>query len=173
MLPRKKSPGSANKNQRAGKNAKAKAAPVRRRFVITSSARRNAAKAPAPVEKSRHTASSIAEAEKRLQNGHANGNGNGNSAATPVPQSSVDLTETIKTLLHLSQEHGYITYDDINDILPDNLSPDDLDALLSKLRSLDVEIVMDQAEAERAERTKQPDQAQSDEVDEDARLEIL
>jgi hypothetical protein len=35
----------------------------------------------------------------------------------------VDLTETIKTLLHLAQEHGYITYDDINDVLPDNLSP--------------------------------------------------
>ena len=54
------------------------------------------------------------------------------------------------------QEHGYITYDDINDILPDNLSPEDLDSVLSKLRSLDVEIVMDQAEAERAERGKTP-----------------
>ena len=86
---------------------------------------------------------------------------------------SVDLTETIKTLLHLSQEHGYITYDDINDILPDNLSPEDLDAVLSKLRSLDVEIVMDQAEAERAERSQRPEQAQAEEVDEDARLEIL
>ncbi len=69
-----------------------------------------------------------------------------------VRRTSVDLTETIKTLLHLSQEHGYITYDDINDILPDNLSPEDLDVVLSKLRGLDVEIVMDQAEAERAER---------------------
>jgi len=54
--------------------------------------------------------------------------------------------------------------------LPDNLSPEDLDALLSKLRSLDVEIVMDQAEAERA---KQPEPAQQEEQDEDSRLEIL
>ena len=84
------------------------------------------------------------------------------------------MTETIKTLLHLAQEHGYITYDDINDVLPDNLSPDDLDALLTKLRGLDVEIVMDQAEAERAERAKQPEQPQQqEEADEDARLEIL
>ncbi|MGB7769190.1 MAG: RNA polymerase sigma factor RpoD [Verrucomicrobiia bacterium] len=111
----------------------------------------------------KHTATSIAEAEKRLSNG---------GAATPAStQSTVDLTETVKTLLHLAQEHGYITYDDINDVLPDNLSPDDLDALLSKLRSLDVEIVMDQAEAERA---KQPEPAQQqEEADEDARLEIL
>ena len=79
---------------------------------------------------------------------------NGQASAPPPASlpSSVDLTETIKTLLHLSQEHGYVTYDDINDILPDNLSPEDLDAVLSKLRGLDVEIVMDQAEAERAER---------------------
>jgi RNA polymerase primary sigma factor len=79
--------------------------------------------------------------------------------------SQVDLTETIKTLLHLQQENGYVTYDDINDILPDNLSPDDLDELYTKLRSLDVEIV-DQAEVERAKPAPQ-------EEDEDARLEIL
>jgi RNA polymerase primary sigma factor len=94
-----------------------------------------------------------------------------NAAASAPVQSSVDLTETIQTLLHLSQEHGYITYDDVNDVLPDNLSPEDLDALLTKLRSLDVEIVMDQAEAERAAKPAEP--AQPAEEDEDARLEIL
>jgi RNA polymerase primary sigma factor len=151
-----------------GKSVKAKIAPVRRRFIISSKAKKDLSKPPQTNGKSRHSATSIAEAEKRLQNGHANG------AITPPAQPSVDLTETIKTLLHLAQEHGYITYDDINDVLPDNLSPDDLDALLSKLRSLDVEIVMDQAEAERAERAKQPEQPQQqEEADEDARLEIL
>ena len=104
-------------------------------------------------------------AVKSPQNGHAN------AAAGAPMQSTVDLTETVRTLLHLAQEHGYITYDDVNDVLPDNLSPEDLDALLTKLRSLDVEIVMDQAEAERA---KQPEPAQpQEEQDEDARLEIL
>jgi RNA polymerase primary sigma factor len=125
--------------------------------------------------------------ENRNGNGHAKGanghaktshpNGNGKGAApakNPVQvepntsfmlQSSVDLTETIKTLLHLQQENGYVTYDDINDILPDNLSPDDLDELYTKLRSLDVEIV-DQAEVERAKPAPQ-------EEDEEARLEIL
>jgi RNA polymerase primary sigma factor len=134
--------------------------------VISSKARSKPVAAPESNGKSKHTAGSIAEAEKRLQN----------PAAPPVtaPQSSADLTETIKTLLHLAQEHGYITYDDINDILPDNLSPDDLDTLLTKLRGLDVEIVMDQAEAERAERSKQPEQPQqAEEVEDDSRLEIL
>ncbi|HTX21974.1 MAG TPA: RNA polymerase sigma factor RpoD [Candidatus Aquilonibacter sp.] len=166
MLKRKlTTPAKASRNRHAGgKSSKAKSPPVRRRFIISSNAKKSIAKTEANG-KSGHPAGSIAEAEKRVQNGHANG-------TVPAP-SSVDLTETIKMLLHLSQEHGYITYDDINDVLPDNLSPDDLDALLSKLRSLDVEIVMDQAEAERADRAKQPEQSQPEEVDEDARLEIL
>jgi len=149
------------KRSSSPKAPKVKAPPVRRRFVISSKAvKLDAAKsepaAPAPAK----------TAAPKPTNGQ-----------TPTPANLtatlVDLTETIKTLLHLSQEHGYVTYDDINDILPDNLSPEELDAVLSKLRSLDVEIVMDQAEAERAERGKQPEAAQSEEVDEDARLEIL
>ena len=173
MLKRKTTtPSKALNSRRAGgKSVKPKTAPVRRRFIISSKAKKDLSKPAEANGKAKHTAGSIADAEKRLQNGHANGNG-----ATPAPgaQPSVDLTETIKTLLHLAQEHGYVTYDDINDVLPENLSPDDLDALLSKLRSLDVEIVMDQAEAERAERSKQPEQPQQEEaVEEDSRLEIL
>ena len=80
---------------------------------------------------------------------------------------SVDLTETVKTLLHLAQEHGYVTYDDINDVLPDGLNPEDLDSLFTKLRSLDVEIV-DQAEVQRTTKKEEPEEAE-----EDSRLEIL
>ncbi len=148
------------KRSSSPKAPKLKAPPVRRRFVISSKAvKLDGTKAEPVGPPAAKTAAS-----KPPTNGQ-----------TPVASTtpSMDLTETIKTLLHLSQEHGYVTYDDINDILPDNLSPEELDAVLSKLRSLDVEIVMDQAEAERAERGKQPEQAQSEEVDEDARLEIL
>jgi RNA polymerase primary sigma factor len=130
-----------------------KKAPPRRRFIISSKARREEAKSPDSNGKAHAVPG---------QNGHA-------TPSVSVGQPSVELNETIKTLLHLAQEHGYVTYDDINDVLPDNLSPDDLDALMSKLRSLDVEIVMDHAEAERA---KQPEPAQAEDDDE-ARLEIL
>jgi len=166
MLNRKTTPpNGAGRNRRRDvrRGARTRSSPERRRFVISGSARRNVASLSETNGKNRTAAtSSIAEAEKRLSNGSA--------AAPSSAQSTVDWTETIKTLLHLAQEHGYVTYDDINDVLPDNLSPDDLDALLSKLRGLDVEIVMDQAEAERA---KQPEPAQQQEEDEDARLEIL
>ena len=155
MLNRKNMASHASPNRQrssARRSAGAKKAP-RRRFIISSKARREEAKTPESNGKN-HVVPG--------QNGHA--------SPAPVGQPSVELNETIKTLLHLAQEHGYVTYDDINDVLPDNLSPDDLDALMSKLRSLDVEIVMDHAEAER---TKQPEPAQAEEADDEARLEIL
>jgi len=82
-------------------------------------------------------------------------------------QSGIDLTEKVKELLRLAQEQGYLTYNDINDALPDNVvTPDELDDLYSKLRNLEIEIV-DQAEVDRV---KQPEP----EEDEDkVRLDIL
>src|SRR6266705_5789174 len=53
---------------------------------------------------------------------------------------SLDLGETIKTLLHLAQEQGRLTYEDINDVLPEGVSPEAMDELYTKLRALDVEI---------------------------------
>ncbi len=158
------SPRSVKPAAKPAKVAKPTAAPARRRFVISSKALKPDALKPDAVKSK--AVPPVAPAAKATAKAPANGQ-------PTATLTSVDLTETIKTLISLAQEHGFVTYDDINDILPDNLSPDDLDALLSKLRGLDVEIVMDQAEAERAERTKQPEQAQEEAVDEDARLEIL
>ena len=164
MLNRKGNKASEAKGHRRGHEPAAKARPVRHRFIISS---KSAMQSRARMEER--------NGHPKAANGHPKtANGNGKAAVPPAQteqnpsfllQSSVDLTETIKTLLHLQQENGYVTYDDINDILPDNLSPDDLDELYTKLRSLDVEIV-DQAEVERAKPAPQ-------EEDEEARLEIL
>jgi len=82
-------------------------------------------------------------------------------------QSGLDLTEKIKELVRLAQEQGYLTYNDINDALPDAvISADDLDEIYSKLRNLDIEIV-DQAEVDRV---RQPE---PEEEDDKARLDIL
>ena len=165
MLKRKATAGKNTSPSKRGSSPKApklKGPPIRRRFVISS----KAVKLDGPKPESEAAEADEAAAAKMAAS-------NQPPLASALTAPGFDLAETIKTLLHLSQEHGYITYDDINDILPDNLSPEDLDVVLSKLRGLDVEIVMDQAEAERADRVKSPDQAPADEVDEDARLEIL
>ncbi|HEX4343281.1 MAG TPA: RNA polymerase sigma factor RpoD [Verrucomicrobiae bacterium] len=146
--------------------------PTRQRFVITSRKNREQ---PKPLDVRRTQPAPVAlgkVAPGKISGKAASGkNASGNGHATPLASGgtpTVDLQETIKTLLHLAQEHGYITYDDINDILPDNLTPDDLDSLYTKLRALDVRVV-DQAEAERT--AAKP--AEPEEQDEDARLEIL
>ncbi len=135
--------------------------PVRHRFVLPSAKRKERPPVSAANGNGRPKTAPKAETKKPALL-------NQTVSAAHSTASGVDLTETVKTLVHLAQEHGYVTYDDINDILPEILSPEDLDALFTKLRSLDVEIV-DQKEVERTA-VKQPEQ---EEADEDARLEIL
>src|SRR6266516_3921003 len=82
----------------------------------------------------------------------------------------VDLAEKIRELLILGKEQGHLTYDDINDALPETLvTPDDLDQIYSKLNNLEIEIV-DQAEVDRV---KHPEAAEEEEKKEKGRLDIL
>jgi RNA polymerase primary sigma factor len=154
MLKRKESKSQSRVARPNRQNAAKRGRPVRRRFIISSAKHR----AKDAEIRNGHAATPAAPHQRK----HLPANG----ASQPAnPQQPLDLTETVKALLHIAKEHGYVTYDDINDILPDNLTPDDLDDLYTKLRALDVEI-MDQAEVERAK-------PQEPEEDEDARLEIL
>jgi len=164
MLNRKgiKSASAETGPQRGGNVAKGPV--VRRRFVLTSTK----VKTPPlpPPSNGRPIGQSLGQAKADAKGDPKAPGSNIPAGVTVNPNASdIDLTETVKTLLHLAQENGYVTYDDINDILPDGLNPDDLDQLFTKLRNLDVEIV-DQAEAERA-KPAEPEE------DEDARLEIL
>src|SRR5262249_28735860 len=83
-------------------------------------------------------------------------------------KSGVDITEKVRELLLLAKEQGHLTYDDINDALPDNIitTPEDLDAIYTKLANLDIEIV-DPAEVDRV---KQPE---VEEEEDKGRLDIL
>ncbi|MDE3068673.1 MAG: sigma-70 family RNA polymerase sigma factor [Verrucomicrobiota bacterium] len=60
------------------------------------------------------------------------------------------LAETLKQLIRLAQEQGRLTYNDINEALPEGqASPEALDELFARLRGLDIEIV-DAAEVDAA-----------------------
>jgi len=161
MLNRKDNKSSNGADNRSGGRGRADASKrgrPRRRFIISS----RAAARPEPVAESSRNAPAKAGTAASRRNAPATPP----ATATPAaPATAADLSETIKTLLHLAHENGHITYDDINDVLPEGLSPDDLDELYTKLRGLDIEIV-DHAEVERAK----PAEA---EEEEDARLEVL
>ncbi|MBM3839300.1 MAG: RNA polymerase sigma factor RpoD [Verrucomicrobia bacterium] len=115
-------------------------------------------------------------------NGHRSRGGRSSRAMPPNPQAvttvpadlapiktkaGLDLTEKVKDLVRLAQEQGHLTYDDINDALPDTIvTAEDLDEVLARLASLDVEIV-DQAEVDQV---KQPE---AEEEEDKGRLDIL
>src|SRR5258708_38216072 len=81
-------------------------------------------------------------------------NGRPLDVGSMTTKSGVDLTEKVRELLMLAKEQGHLTYDDINDALPDSiLTPEDLDQIYTKLANLDIEIV-DPAEVDRI---KQPE----------------
>jgi RNA polymerase primary sigma factor len=97
--------------------------------------------------------------------------GNGGKPVVGAEPGARDLTETVKALLHLAREQGHITYDDINDLLPEGVSPDDLDALYARLQNLGVKIAA-HAEVEKArpgEREAEEDR-QFDALDDPVRM---
>src|ERR1700722_6099505 len=123
-------------------------------------------------------AAPVAAKADRKSNGAANGaphkNGSANGAAatensvdpkildagTIKTKSGVDLTEKVRELLILAKEQGHLTYDDINDALPDSVvTPEDLDQIYTKLANLETDIV-DQAEVDRV---KQPEAEEEEE----------
>jgi RNA polymerase primary sigma factor len=161
MLNRKASKqanGSEHRGRPAQRIAASQERRPRRRFIISSKAAGRVE--PQPPESRNGTKKAHAPSPAKPSEAHP-----AHPVAPGTPGAVIDLAETIKTLLHLAHENGHITYDDINDVLPEGLSPDDLDELYTKLRGLDVEIV-DHAEVERA-KPAEPEE------EEDSRLEVL
>ena len=80
----------------------------------------------------------------------------------------------IKELIKLAKEQGYLTYGDLNEVLPDNiLSSEELDEIMITLRGMDIEII----DASEVDRFKRESAAANEEEKEpakvDSRLDIL
>jgi RNA polymerase primary sigma factor len=98
--------------------------------------------------------SAIASMVQPLDSAVTNISGSVSQAGTDA-----ELSEKIKDLVRLAQEQGHLTYNDINDVLPeDAVTPEKLDEVFSKLRALEIEIV-DQADADNV---KKPDGEEDD-----------
>src|SRR5258706_4986560 len=85
--------------------------------------------------------------------------------------SGFDLQERLRELVKLAKEQGYLTYDDINEALPEGMAdPDEMEQILGRLRSMEVEII----DASEADRFKDGKKDLDDEDDEkDQKLDIL
>ncbi len=76
----------------------------------------------------------------------------------------------IKELIKLAKEQGYLTYGDLNDVLPENiLSSDELDSIMIMLRGMDIEII----DASEVDRFKREAEEEKEAQKIDSRLDIL
>ena len=85
-----------------------------------------------------------------------------------------EIQEKIRELIKLAKEQDYLTYDDINEILPNDLvDPDDVEAIMERLRNMEFDII-DASEVDRY-KDKKRDDGDGDEEDlkADQKLDIL
>src|SRR5215831_2629688 len=99
---------------------------------------------------------------------------NGHSPYPPrlsQPDPSLDLQERVRDMVKLAKEQGYVTYDDINEALPENMAdPEEMELLISRLRSMEVDII----DASEVDRYKDGKKDVDDEDEEkDQKLDIL
>src|SRR5437870_12410498 len=60
---------------------------------------------------------------------------------SPVPGEKKEIKE-VKKLIDLAKEKGYLTYDEVNDMLPaDIVSPDQIDDVMSIFGEMDIEVI--------------------------------
>jgi len=70
----------------------------------------------------------------------------GAAAVAPIgpdlPTGAAGINEKIRYLIRLSKEQGYLTFDDINDALPESVdNPEDIENVISILQNLEIDIL--------------------------------
>src|SRR3954451_1334395 len=105
------------------------------------------------------------------KNTEKNGEKNG-SPVPPLSASEDELQLRIRELIKLAKEQGYLTFDDLNEALPDSMTDaDDLDAILTRLRRMEIDII----EASEVDRFKdgKKDGEEEEEEKPETKLDIL
>jgi len=90
------------------------------------------------------------------------------------PQTSIEVQSRIRELIKLAKEQGYLTFDDLNEALPEGITDaDELDLILTRLRRMEIDII-DASEVDRYKDGKKD--VEEDEEDEEkagTKLDIL
>ena len=90
------------------------------------------------------------EAPQELHVAVVSTNGHSGLPSKLVPSDpALDLQERVRDMVKLAKEQGYVTYDDINEALPENMAdPEEMEQLINRLRSMEVDII-DASEVDR------------------------
>ncbi|HEV7402562.1 MAG TPA: RNA polymerase sigma factor RpoD [Chthoniobacteraceae bacterium] len=98
--------------------------------------------------------------------------------ATPIISviDQPDVQEKLRELIRLAKEQGYLTFDDLNEALPEQLNdPDEMEIIMGRLRGMEIDII-DASDVDRyKDGKKDADGDEEDEKDEkpEQRLDIL
>ena len=99
-------------------------------------------------------------------------------AAAPVPAPAFNLdapemTEKLRELIKLAKEQGYLTFDDLNEALPESVNePDEMEAILNRLRGMEIDII-DASQVDSYKDGKKDSEEDEEEDKTDAKLDIL
>ena len=84
-----------------------------------------------------------------------------------------DVQEKLRELIKLAKEQGYLTFDDLNEALPDNVNdPDEMETIMGRLRSMEIEII-EASDVDRFKDGKKTEDAEEEEEKPEAKLDIL
>ena len=79
----------------------------------------------------------------------------------------------VRELVKLAKEQGYVTFDDLNDVLPEGVTDaDELDAILTQLRQMEIDII-EASEVDRYKEGKKETEEEEEEEKPETRFEIL
>ena len=84
------------------------------------------------------------------------------------------LQEKVRELIKLAKEQGYVTYDDLDEALPESVNdPDSMESVITQLRAVEIEII-DSSDVDRVKEGRK-DGEEEEEKDEkpDSKLDIL
>jgi RNA polymerase primary sigma factor len=84
------------------------------------------------------------------------------------------LQEKVRELIKLAKEQGYVTYDDLDEALPESVNdPDSMESVITQLRAVEIEII-DSSDVDRVKEVRK-DGDEEEEKDEkpDSKLDIL
>ncbi|MGH8046877.1 MAG: RNA polymerase sigma factor RpoD [Chthoniobacterales bacterium] len=96
---------------------------------------------------------------------------NGEVAKTPAEIQKA-TQEKVRELIKLAKEQGYVTFDDLEEALPEGVNdPETLDSIIAQLRSVEIEII-DASDVDRVA-TKKSDEEEEKDEKADSKLDIL
>jgi RNA polymerase primary sigma factor len=88
--------------------------------------------------------------------------------------SAIEIQSRIRELIKLAKEQGYLTFDDLNEALPEGITDaDELDIILTRLRRMEIDII-EASEVDRyKDGKKDADEEEEEEEKPEAKLDIL